>query len=203
MTVNKYFAEFKEPKEQNLTEDISIEMIQMAGTDVTYIERNMVSIDEILNENNRAIFEQGKVVEAYLNNADQYGGSGYFLEKFGTIVDRTMDFVISKKRFKEAIGLEFPKEGDLLYVPWNKALLQIDYVEHETNFYNLQKNYLFEIKCSLFTASYEEFQTDVTKVDDQLSEFSFNDEPYADNTEIAEEGDAILDFSEENPLGEI
>lgn len=203
MTVSKYFSENKNPTEQNLLEDIAIEIIQMAGTDIKYIPRNMINNDEILNENNRALFEKGIVIEAYLNNADNYGGQGYFIGQFGNVVDRTMSFSISKKRFKQEVKMDFPKEGDLIYVPWNNALFQIDYVEHETNFYQHQKNYLFELKCSLFTASYEEFETEIDKVDDQLDRDILNDDGYAQNEEIIEESQDILDFSEENPLGDL
>ena len=100
-------------------------------------------------------------LEAYLMNIDGYAGSGDILTKFGVRVTDEATFVISKERFEEAVApfLEQqedeyelsnrPKEGDLIFFPLGKRMFEIKFVEHERPFYQLQKNYVYQLQCEL------------------------------------------------------
>ena len=61
-----------------------------------------------------------------------------------------------------------PKEGDLIYFPLGDRLFEIKYVEHEKPFYQLQKNYVYELRCELFRVEDEVVDTDVSSIDDNL-----------------------------------
>ena len=61
-----------------------------------------------------------------------------------------------------------PKEGDLIYFPLGDRLFEIKYVEHERPFYQLQKNYVYELRCELFRIEDEIIDTGVDEIDDTL-----------------------------------
>jgi hypothetical protein len=63
-----------------------------------------------------------------------------------------------------------PKEGDLIYFPLGDRLFEIKFVEHEKPFYQLQKNYVYEIRCELFRYENEVIDTGVDEIDDFLLE---------------------------------
>tara|TARA_B100001245_G_scaffold139683_1_gene103953 strand:- start:45 stop:584 length:540 start_codon:yes stop_codon:yes gene_type:complete len=178
--------------------------------------------------------------------------------------------------------MDKPLEGDLIFLPINKGLFEIKFVEHEQPFYQAGKNYSFDITCELYQYSEEQLETGITAIDDiekeqsaaidfvmtaggsgayaidesvyqgaSLAEAtakgtvvswttatrtlrtndtsgtfvagasvygatssavwsltSYDDQalpttPFADNLEFETEADAILDFSESNPFGEV
>ncbi len=61
-----------------------------------------------------------------------------------------------------------PKEGDLVYFPVGDRLFDIKYVEHEKPFYQLQKNYVYELRCELFRYEDEIIDTGVDEIDNEL-----------------------------------
>ena len=110
-------------------------------------------------------------------NIDGYAGSGDILTKFGVRVTDEATFVISKERFEEAVApfLEQdddytlsnrPKEGDLIFFPLGKRMFEIKFVEHERPFYQLQKNYVYQLQCELFEYEDEVIDTNVNAIDE-------------------------------------
>ena len=61
-----------------------------------------------------------------------------------------------------------PKEGDLIYFPLGDRLFEIKYVEHEQPFYQLQKNYVYELRCELFRYEDEVVDTSIEEIDDNI-----------------------------------
>jgi len=122
-------------------------------------------------------FDQAFPLEAYLMNIDGYAGQGDILTKFGVRVTDEATFVISKERFEEAVApfLEQqeddyelsnrPKEGDLIFFPLGKRMFEIKFVEHERPFYQLQKNYVYQLQCELFEYEDEVIDTNVNSID--------------------------------------
>jgi hypothetical protein len=122
-------------------------------------------------------FDQAFPLEAYLMNIDGYAGQGDILTKFGVRVTDEATFVISKERFEEAVApfLEQdddytlsnrPKEGDLIFFPLGKRMFEIKFVEHERPFYQLQKNYVYQLQCELFEYEDEVIDTNVNAIDE-------------------------------------
>ena len=85
------------------------------------------------------------------------------MTKFGMSLKDELIITISKERFEDFIspfleGLpdnevevtSRPREGDLIYFPLGKRIFEIKFVEHEKPFYQLGKNYVYELKCELF-----------------------------------------------------
>lgn len=69
------------------------------------------------------------------------------------------------------VSLEFisrPKEGDLIYFPLGERLFEIKRVESERPFYQLGKNYVYELSCELYEFENELIDTSVEEVDNTV-----------------------------------
>lgn len=210
MATNSYFNSGQGPgtsSEQDLSESNIIELIQMAGHNVYYIPRSLFVQDKFFNEVTQDKFENFYLIEAYLNNVTDFGGQGDYMSKFGIVVEDTVEWLISRKRFNEESGQEYPQEGDLIYFPLTKHLFEIDYVEDEpgnagsvNQFYQLGRLYTFLLKCTLFDYNGEEFDTGVDILDTSFDPDSFEPKEYDRHDVIDEEAETVLDFTEDNPF---
>jgi hypothetical protein len=285
MSTNLYFNNVTSNVEQDLINDLTSEVIQIHGMDVFYIPRVIVKEDPILGEDVLSKFgSTGKVyeIEMYLKSTEGFGGEGDLVSKFGLDVRDEIIFTVHKDRFNNATDMAKPLEGDLIFLPINKGLFEVKFVEHEQPFYQAGKNYSFDLTCELFQYSEEQLETGITAIDDiereqsasidfvmtaggsgtfsideaiyqgpslanQTAEgivvswsaasrtlrandtsgtfvagqpiigdtsdaewtlTSYDDQalpttPFADNVDFETEADAILDFSESNPFGEV
>ena len=164
--------------EQGLVQDLVNEQLRMYGIECHYIPRKLVTSRTIMKEVTESRFDQAFPLEAYLMNIDGYAGQGDILTKFGVRVTDEATFVISKERFEEAVApfLEQqeddyelsnrPKEGDLIFFPLGKRMFEIKFVEHERPFYQLQKNYVYQLQCELFEYEDEVIDTNVNAIDE-------------------------------------
>ena len=163
--------------EQGLVQDLVNEQLRMYGIECHYIPRKLITSRTIMKEVVESRFDQAFPLEAYLMNIDGYAGQGDILTKFGVRVTDEATFVISKERFEEAVApfLEQqeddyelsnrPKEGDLIFFPLGKRMFEIKFVEHERPFYQLQKNYVYQLQCELFEYEDEVIDTNVNSID--------------------------------------
>ena len=163
--------------EQGLVQDLVNEQLRMYGIECHYIPRKLMTSRTIMKEVVESRFDQAFPLEAYLMNIDGYAGQGDILTKFGVRVTDEATFVISKERFEEAVApfLEQqeddyelsnrPKEGDLVFFPLGKRMFEIKFVEHERPFYQLQKNYVYQLQCELFEYEDEVIDTNINAID--------------------------------------
>jgi len=163
--------------EQGLVQDLINEQLRMYGLECHYIPRKLMTSRTIMREVTESRFDQAFPLEAYLMNVDGYAGQGDILTKFGVRVTTEATFVISRERFEEAVApfLEQdddytlsnrPKEGDLIFFPLGKRMFEIKFVEHERPFYQLQKNYVYQLQCELFEYEDEVIDTNVNAIDE-------------------------------------
>ncbi len=186
MALNPFFLQGTS-SEQRLVQDLINEHLGMFGVEVTYIPRKYVQRDTILNEVQSAKFDDNFAIEAYVNNFDGYGGQGDVLTKFGMSLKDEVTLTISKDRFEDFIapfigGLDDgtgegeiilstrPREGDLVYFPLGQRLFEVKFVEHENPFYQLGKNYVYELQCELFEYEDEVIDTTIDAIDTQISD---------------------------------
>jgi len=80
------------------------------------------------------------------------------MTKFGVSLRDELTITISKERFEDFISpfLEAdddyelatrPREGDVVFFPLGSRLFEVKFVEHEQPFYQLGKNYVYQLKC--------------------------------------------------------
>ena len=147
--------------EQGLVQDLINEQLKMYGIEVYYMPRQYVSTGKVIKEVLYSKFKAAFPIEAYLVNYEGFDANSIALSKFGIRISDEMSLVISKERFELYISELMdalpdvpntlrPNEGDLIYVPLSDSIMEIKYVENRKPFYQLQKNYVYELKCELF-----------------------------------------------------
>lgn len=194
MSVNPYFTQGTS-NEQRFYEDIIIESLKIYGRDVNYIPRTLVSKDNILGEDRLSIFKESYPIEMYFENIDSFSGDGFFIAKFGMMVEQAATLVVSRRRWEELIGRygdtiipERPCEGDLIYFPLSKGLFEIKFVSHQNPFYQLGNLYTYKLEIELFQYASERLETGIEEIDafESLKTFSTNpqDSLYGEVTEI-------------------
>jgi hypothetical protein len=151
----------------------------MYGVEVYYLPRKYITEKTIMREVIESSFDQSYPIEAYVENFDGYGDNTTILSKFGIQALNELTIIISKERFEEYITplikdqsniklSSRPKEGDIIYFPLGDRLFEIKFVEHEQPFYQLQKNYVYTLKCELFRYEDEVIDTGISFIDDNI-----------------------------------
>jgi hypothetical protein len=182
MVLNPFFLQGS-PGEQRLVQDLINEQLKIYGVDVIYIPRKFVRKQTIIKEIQSSRFDDNFAIEAYINTYDGYAGQGDILSKFGVSLKDELSLVISKERFEDFISpfldgfsaqeivlSSRPREGDLVYFPLGQRLFEVKFVEHEVNFYQLGKLYVYELKCELFEYEDEVIDTSINEIDTQVEE---------------------------------
>lgn len=166
--------------EQGLIQDLINEQLRMYGVEVYYIPRIFKKENTILREVVESEFGNAYPLEAYVEDFEGYGGQGTILSKFGLQDMDDLTLTISRERYENYITPlikkipniklpDRPKEGDLIWFPLGDRLFEIKFVEHENPFYQLQKNYTYQLKCELYRyEAGEVIDTGYEYVDDNL-----------------------------------
>jgi len=180
MALNPYFLQGSRA-EQRLVQDLINEQLKIYGVEVTYIPRKYVNTESIIEEVTTSKFDDNFAIEAYVNTYDGYAGAGDVLTKFGMSLRDEVTLTISKERFEDFISpfmdadddIELssrPREGDLVFFPLGQRLFEVKFVEHENPFYQLGKNYVYELKCELFEYEDEVIDTSIEAIDTQVAD---------------------------------
>lgn len=178
MAKSQYFTQYGgTTSEQTLVQDLVDEQIKLFGQDVYYVPKTML-IDKSMNDVILQKFEDNVLIEMMLINVEGFGGSGAVaMSKFGLRLSDEITYAVSKRRWIEYVETQIdtvvpdrPNEGDLLYVPMTQNLYEIKFVERETPFYQLGKNYIFSLTCELLENADNYFNTGNPDIDDYAQE---------------------------------
>ena len=183
MALNPFFLQGSQ-SEQRLTQDLINEHLKIFGVEVTYIPRKFVRKQTIIKEVQSSAFDDNFLLEAYVNTYEGYGGQGDIMTKFGVSLRDELTLTISKERFEDFISpflnsdddyelATRPREGDVIFFPLGSRLFEVKFVEHEEPFYQLGKNYVYQLKCELFEYEDEVFDTDIEEIDSQLEDLGY------------------------------
>lgn len=183
--LNPYFLQGSS-SEQSLVQSLINEQLRMYGVEVYYLPRKYITEKTVIKEVIESKFDDAYPIEAYVENYEGYAENPTLLSKFGIQATNEINLIISQERFstyispliknEENIKLSSrPKEGDLIYFPLGDRLFEIKYVEHEKPFYQLQKNYVYELRCELFRYEDEVIDTGVDEIDDLLQPIDGSD----------------------------
>lgn len=178
--LNPYFQQGSR-SEQNLVQDLINEQLRMYGVEVYYIPRKYLTKNTVIEEVIQSEFSNAYPIEAYVSTYDGYEGQGTLLSKFGIQDLDDLTIIISRDRFENYISplikdlpnIELstrPKEGDLIYFPLGDRIFEIKFIEHEKPFYQLQKNYVYELRCELFRYGSEVVDTGISEIDNNLED---------------------------------
>ena len=194
MALNPYFLHGSS-NEQNLVQDIINEHLRMFGIEVYYIPRKYIKTDNIIREVQSSKFDDSFIIEGYLNNYEGYAVGSDIMTKFGISLRNELTLTISKERFEDFIApiLESiidgdeaskntdgsalfstrPKEGDLIFFPLGQRIFEIKKVEFDRPFYQLGKNYIYELQCELFEYEDEEIDTSIPEIEERTKDIGF------------------------------
>ena len=137
------------------------------------------------------------------SGTDTLGGS--ILLEDGTLDSATVEasasfesgYIISEAT---STASDRPLEGDLIYHPILNKLFQINFVDHDEPYFQLDNNPVFKLKCRLFEYSQEFLDTGVTAIDeieDALSldsgafQFTLEQETATINALLTEDDDRV------------
>jgi len=214
MPTNPYINNYGSSPEQNLVQDLVIESIKFYGIDVVWIPRiSSSNADSVLNEDVNESYSYNREIEVYIKNVEGFEGQGDFLSKFGLQIEDQLTFTMATRRFTQLeSGYTRPREGDLLYLPLNKKIFQIQFVEHESMFYPVGTLPVYDIRCELFAYNQQSINTGIDEIDQIAlttgprgqafaNDFITTSNDREDNFDIESAADSILDFSENNPFG--
>ena len=183
MALNPYFLQGSRG-EQRLVQSLINEHLKIYGQEVTYIPRKYVNQESIIEEVTSSKFDDNFAIEMYVNTYDGYSGAGDVLTKFGMSLRDEVELTVSRERFEEFIApfmdasddidlASRPREGDLIFFPLGQRLFEIKFVEHEKPFYQLKKNYVYELRCELYRYEDEVIDTGVGDIDDNLEKAGY------------------------------
>ena len=190
MALNSYFLQGSQ-SEQRLVQDLINEQLKIFGVEVTYLPRKIIRTDNLFRELESSEFNDNFALEAYVNTYEGYTGAGDIMTKFGMSLKDELIITISKERFEDFIApfltampasevevTTRPREGDLIYFPLGKRIFEVKFVEHEKPFYQLGKNYVYELQCELFEledemGGWDQVSTTSEEIDDVLVDHGY------------------------------
>jgi hypothetical protein len=175
--------------EQGLVQDLINEQLKMYGIEVYYMPREFVSEGKVIKEVLFSKFTTAFPIEAYLVNYEGFDSNSILMSKFGVRVTDEMTLVISKERFETYISTLMkeidlvknssrPNEGDLIYIPLSDSFMEIKYVENRKPFYQLQKNYVYELRCEVYEIEDDEIKTTIDTIDKSIKDIGYESTLY-------------------------
>jgi hypothetical protein len=176
MATNPYFKEYI--GEQTLLDDLIVETIKAMGRDMIYIPREYLNRDIIFGEDPISEFKNAYTIEMYIQNVTAFGGQMNIINKFGINLTDRVTLQVSKTRFEQEVynksTIRTPREGDLIYFPFNKSIFEINYVEDKIPFFQFGTLNVYTLTCELFTYSFEKIDTGVTEIDEIEEKRKYN-----------------------------
>ena len=211
--------------EQNLLDSLVIEQIAMFGADFIYMPRKMLNLDKLLHESSKNAFEFGMPIPMYVKTFSGYNNGMEMLTKFGVRASDEVTLVMSrsawntqyapfvKSYYNSVAGrptsadlhnlegeTSRPKEGDLIYFPFDDGIFEIKYVQFDQPWFQLGKGYVYELMCEKFEFSGESFETGYEEIDQAKTQpdyyrMEFTLESEGTGSFLTDERGEITDFT--------
>ena len=110
---------------------------------------------------------QGKTTQITIEEGTSSGNGGSILLEDGTDPSTSKfegsDYYLLLET--DATDSDRPFEGDAVYHPILKKLFQVNFVDHDEPFFQLDNNPVYKLRCRLFDYSSEALDTGVTDID--------------------------------------
>ena len=109
---------------------------------------------------------QGKTGQITIEEGTTSGEGGSILLEAGSISTSKLEgenyYIIQET---DATDSDRPYEGDALYHPVLKKMFQVNFVDHDEPFFQLDNNPVYKLRCRLFDYSSEALDTGITDID--------------------------------------
>ena len=110
---------------------------------------------------------QGKTTQITIEEGTSSGNGGSILLEDGTDPSTSKlegsDYYLLLET--DATDSDRPFEGDAVYHPILKKLFQVNFVDHDEPFFQLDNNPVYKLRCRLFDYSSEALDTGITDID--------------------------------------
>jgi hypothetical protein len=106
---------------------------------------------------------QEKTKQLQIETATDLTSSGSIQLESGTVTTSSDIFYIINET--DATDADRPLEGDAIYHPTLKKLFEINFVDHDDPFHQLDSNPVYKMRCRLFDYGSEELSTGITEID--------------------------------------
>lgn len=188
----------------DLYEDLVIEALKIYGQDIYYLPREIVNEDDLLGDDVASRFPQSHKIEMYIENVEGFDGEGDLFTRFGVEIRDEVTLVVSKRRFEvqvhrpdNAIQVDRPAEGDLIWIPLTNKMFEIQHVEHEQPFYQIENIPVYKLRCTLFEYTGEDFDTSITAIQDIEKEQSYQykisvDAPKTPTVNVTQDSNGLI-----------
>jgi len=218
-TTNTYFSSTTGYSgEQQLIDSLVIEQIAIFGLDLMYMPRENVNLDRLLHESTKDVFSLAMSIPMYVKSYDGYDNSMEMLTKFGIRSSDELTLVMSRSQWStyyapyvksmynadsnrsdlaqnnplEGQTSKRPKEGDLIFFPFDGGMFEIKYVQFDQPFFQLGKGYIYELQCEKFEYSGEDFNTGIVAIDETSPRSAFPNIEFL----LKEGGTSTFEFQE-------
>jgi len=105
---------------------------------------------------------QEKTKQLQIETATDSTSSGSIQLESGTVSDSQISYILNETA---ATDSDRPFEGDAIYHPTLKKLFEINFVDHDEPFHQLDNNPVYKLKCRLFDYGSEDLETGITEID--------------------------------------
>jgi len=105
---------------------------------------------------------QEKTKQIQIETSTDSTSSGSIQLESGTVSDSQISYILNETA---ATDSDRPFEGDAIYHPTLKKLFEIDFVDHDNPFHQLDTNPVYKMRCRLFDYGSEELSTGITEID--------------------------------------
>lgn len=171
MPTSVYFNNQNATREQMLLEDLVIESIRNHGIDVYYLPRtSQGTLDTLFGDDPVKYYDQAIKLDMYLETFQDFGGQQEFFSKFGLQIEKTARLAVARRTFEKYISTalrNMPKEGDLIFMPTQRKMMEIRFVEKDMSFYQLGKviPYMYGLSLETFKYNGEFLNTGIEEID--------------------------------------
>jgi len=171
MPTSVYFNNQNATREQMLLEDMVIESIRNHGIDVYYMPRNSQgTLDSLFGDDPVKYFDQAIKIDMYMETFNDFGGQQEFFSKFGLQIEKTARVAVARRTFEKYVDPAIrilPKEGDLIFLPAQRKIMEIRFVERDMSFFQLGKQvpYMYGLSLETFKFNGEFINTGIEEID--------------------------------------
>ena len=105
---------------------------------------------------------QDKTKQITIESGTDTSSSGAIMVESGTLSTLDGGYIISEADVEDS---DRPLEGDVIYHPILKKLFEINFVDHDEPFHQLDSNPVYKMKCRLWDYSSEQLDTGIAAID--------------------------------------
>lgn len=132
--------------------------------------RHLKGIDDLFGDDPVKYYDRAFKLDMYLETFNDFGGQQEFFSKFGLQVEKTARVAVARRTFEKYIPKTLrllPNEGDLIYLPRQRKLMEIRFVDRDTSFFQLGKYepYMYALSLETFKYAGELIATGIEEID--------------------------------------